>query len=135
LVHDPRERLQLYVDHRNLRERQILGVLEGGGAISSWDIMLELYPDIDKRLRRAAENNVRSHLRQLEEEGRLKVYAGKPRKPSAAKTVKQEEHAKHRQAVIKEADKFRDAERRAMRRVQENPPTSEWIEPPRYELN
>ena len=27
LVHDPRERLQSYIDHRNLRERQIVGVL------------------------------------------------------------------------------------------------------------
>lgn len=135
LVHDPRERLQTYIDHRNLRERQILGVLQGGGAVSSWDIMLQLYPEIDKRLRRAADNNVRSHLRQLEEEGRLKVYAGKPRRPSAAKTVRQEEHAKHRRAVIKEADKFRDQERRRQRRAQENPPTNEWLEPPRYELN
>ena len=60
LVNDPRERLQQYVDHRNMRESQILGDLDGGGAISSWDIMLLLYPDIDKRLRRAADNNVRS---------------------------------------------------------------------------
>jgi hypothetical protein len=67
-----------------MREQQILGVLKGGGAFSSWDIMLQLYPDIDKRLRRAADNNVRSHLRQLEDEGRLKVYAGKPRRPNAA---------------------------------------------------
>jgi glyoxylase-like metal-dependent hydrolase (beta-lactamase superfamily II) len=134
LVHDPRERLQQYITHREMRERQILGVLKGGGALSSWDIMLQLYPDIDKRLRSAANNNVRSHLAQLEDEGRLKVYAGKPRRPSAARAAKDVEHAKHRAQVIKQAKKFEAEERRAEIRAQENPPTSEWIEPPRYEL-
>jgi hypothetical protein len=52
LVNDPRERLQSYVDHRNMRERQILEALEAGGPVTSWDIMLKLYPEIDKRLRR-----------------------------------------------------------------------------------
>ena len=135
LVHDPRERLQQYVRHRDLREQQILGVLKGGGAFSSWDIMLQLYPDIDKRLRRAADNNVRSHLRQLEDEGRLKVYAGKPRRPSAAKQARQEEHVRMRAQVIKQAKKYEDEQRRAEIRAQENPPGAEWIEPPRYELS
>ncbi|MEO9255063.1 MAG: MBL fold metallo-hydrolase, partial [Tepidiformaceae bacterium] len=135
LVNDPRERLQQYVDHRNMRERQILETLAGGGAMSSWDIMLQLYPDIDKRLRRAADNNVRVHLNQLQEEDRLKVYAGKPRRKNAAKgTPKQVEHARIRVDTIKRAEKFKAEDRRAQRRAQENPPTSEWIEPPRYEV-
>ena len=134
LVNDPRERLQQYVDHRNMREQQILKTLEGGGAMSSWDIMLLLYPDIDKRLHRAADNNVRVHLNQLQEEGRLKVYPGKPRGPSRVKAAKQEEHARYRRQIIQQAAKFATEERRAARRSQENPPTSEWIEPPRYEL-
>jgi glyoxylase-like metal-dependent hydrolase (beta-lactamase superfamily II) len=134
LVHDPRERLQQYVKHRDMRERQIVGVLEGGGAISSWDIMLQLYPDIDKRLRRAADNNVRSHLTQLKDEGRLKVYAGKPRRPNAARQTRDVEHAKYRSGVIKQAKRFESEQRRAEIRAQENPPSSEWKEPPRYEL-
>ena len=134
LVNDPRERLQQYVDHRNMREQQILKTLEGGGAMSSWDIMLLLYPDIDKRLHRAADNNVRVHLNQLQEEGRLKVYPGKPRGTSRAKAAKQEEHARYRRQVIQQAAKFATEERSAARRAQENPPTNEWIEPPRYEL-
>ncbi|MCZ2109801.1 MAG: MBL fold metallo-hydrolase [Dehalococcoidia bacterium] len=134
LVHDPRERLQQYIDHRDMRERQILGALKGGGAMSSWDIMLRLYPDIDTRLRRAADNNVRVHLEQLEEEGRLKTYPGRPRKPSKARQQRQEEHARIRRQVIKQADRYRAEELRAIRRTQENPPTDEWIEPPRYEL-
>jgi hypothetical protein len=135
LIHDPKARIQQYIDHRNMRERQILDVLKGGGAVSSWDIMLLLYPDIDKRLRRAADNNVRVHLQQLEEEGRLKVHAGKPRRGAGKQTAKQVEHAKYREQVKKQAKKFEAEDRRALRRAQENPPTDQWIEPPRYELN
>ena len=134
IVHDPRERLQMYVGHRNMRERQILGVLEGGGAVSSWEIMLQLYPDIDKRLRRAADNNVRAHLAQLSDEGRLKLYPGRPRKPNAAKAARDVEHAEARQTVIRQAKKYEAEQLRAEVRAQENPPSDEWIEPPRYEL-
>ncbi|MEO6399013.1 MAG: hypothetical protein ABIP13_11140, partial [Tepidiformaceae bacterium] len=135
LVHDPRERLQSYIDHRNLRESQIISLLKGGGAIGSWDIMLKLYPAIDKRLHRAADNNVRSHLTQLEHEGRLKVYAGKPRRAkSAAATGRDIEHARRREVVIKQARRLEAEQRRAEVRAQENPPSADWLEPPRYEL-
>ena len=135
IVNDPRERLEMYVKHRDMRERQILGVLEGGGAISSWDIMLQLYPDIDTRLRRAADNNVRSHLKQLTDEGRIKVYPGKPRRPRRASAVQRDvEHARQRDLVIKQAKKLESERRRAEIRMQENPPTGEWAEPPRFEL-
>jgi endoribonuclease LACTB2 len=134
VVNDPRERLQTYINHRNMRERQILEVLEGGGAVTSWDIMLLLYPDIDKRLRRAAENNVRSHLKQLADEGRVKMYEGKPRKRRAEQSVKEIEHVRHREAVIRQARKFEAEQRRAELRAQENPASGEWIQPPRFEI-
>ena len=134
IVNDPRERLQGLIAHRTNRERQILKALEGGGAISSWDIMLLLYPEIDKRLRRAADGNVRSHLKKLDDEGRLKTHAGKPRRPNAARAVRDIEHAKVRQSAIKQGQKLEADERRALLRAQENPPNSEWIDPPRYEL-
>lgn len=136
IVNDPRERLEMYVKHRDMRERQILGVLEGGGAVSSWDIMLQLYPEIDKRLRRAADNNVRSHLRQLADEGRITEYAGVPRRAKAATAASKDvEHARQRDLVIKQARKYETENRRAEIRMQENPPTAEWKEPPRYELS
>ena len=135
LIWDPRERIQMYINHRNMREQQILGVLGQGGAWSSWDIMLQLYPDVDKRLRRAAENNVRAHLIQLEDEGRLKTYAGKPRRPSAVRQQRQEEHARERLAIIKRGQREEAKQRREEIRMQENPSSAEWIEPPRYELN
>ncbi len=135
IINDPRERLQMYINHRNMREQQILKVLEGGGAVSSWDIMLQLYPDIDKRLRRAADGNVRSHLKQLADEGQVKVHPGTPRraKPASA-TTRDIEHVRARDLVIKQAKKFESEKRRAEIRMQENPPTAEWKEPPRYEM-
>jgi ribonuclease/clavin/mitogillin len=135
IVHDPRERLQQYVDHRNMRERQILKVLKGGGQLSSWDIMLKLYPDIDKRLHRAADGNVRSHLEQLAEEGQIAVYDGKPRRPkSQARIEREHEHVKQEDLVIKKAKGIEAKRRRAEIRMQENPPSAQWIRPPLYEL-
>lgn len=135
IVHDPRERLQGYVDHRNMRERQIIEALKEGGAVTSWDLMLKLYPDIDSRLHRAADGNVRSHLTQLSEEGRLTTYEGKRRRPaSAAKVQRDIEHVHQRDLIIKKAKRLEDTARRKAIQAQESPPTAEWIEQPRYEL-
>lgn len=135
IVNDPRERLQMYVDHRNMRERQIVEALTGGGPQSSWDLMLQIYPDLDKRLRRAAENNVRSHLVQLADEGRIAVQEGKPRRPrSRARVARDVEHARQRDLVIKQAKRLETAHRREALRAQENPPSEQWLRPPLYEL-
>jgi hypothetical protein len=96
--------------------------------------MLKLYPDINPRLRRAAENNVRSHLHELEEAGRLALYPGKPRRASAARQRREVEHARQRDLVIRKAKRFEAEKRRAEIREQENPSGAEWIDPPRYEL-
>ncbi len=133
LVHDPRERLQTYIEHRNMRERQILEVLQRKGLTTSWDIMLELYPDIDTRLRRAADNNVRSHLTELAEQGRIKVHEGVPKKKRGP-SQRAVEHARERERVIKRAKRYEEQARRAEVRAQENPPADEWKDPPRYEL-
>ena len=134
LVHDPRERLQGLINHRNMREQQIIAAMKEGGAQSSWEIMLKLYPDINKRLRRAAEGNVRSHLKQLDDEGRLTTHAGKPRHASPSKLARQEEHVRIRTTAIKQAKKYEAEQRREEIRAQENPASDLWIEPPRYEL-
>jgi glyoxylase-like metal-dependent hydrolase (beta-lactamase superfamily II) len=134
LVHDPRERLKGLLAHREMRERQILDVLAAGAPVTSWEIMLKLYPDIDKRLRRAADGNVRTHLRQLEQEGRLLVHAGKARRPNAARVARDLEHAKARTSVIKKGKRFEAAQQRSLLRGQENPPNAEWSVPPKFEL-
>jgi glyoxylase-like metal-dependent hydrolase (beta-lactamase superfamily II) len=135
IVHDPRERLQMYVDHRNMRERQIVEALRESEAQTSWDLMLKLYPDINPRLRRAADGNVRSHLAQLAEEGRVTEYAGKPRRArGAAKAARDIEHVRTEDLVLKQARGIETRRRQAEIRAQENPPSGQWVEPPRYEL-
>jgi endoribonuclease LACTB2 len=133
VVDDPRERLQSYVDHRNERERQILGVLAEGGEVTSWDIMLKLYPDINTRLRRAADGNVQAHLRQLAQEGRITVYEGK-RKEKAPPAPDQIAEHERREEIKKQAKAIEDEERKAEIAAQENPPDDEWEKRPRYEL-
>ena len=135
IVNDPRERLETYVNHRNMREQQILDALKGGKQLSSWDIMLEMYPDIDTRLRRAADGNVRTHLDQLAGEGQITVYEGKPKRaPSKAKLEREHEHAHEREQIIKQAKRLDTEQRRAAIRAQENPPSAQWSKPPLYEL-
>jgi hypothetical protein len=96
--------------------------------------MLEVYPDVDTRLRRAAAGNVETHLRELETEGRLLLHPGRARNPSAVSVQKEIEHAKYSASVIKEAKKLEADQRRAALRAQENPPSAQWSVQPKYEL-
>ncbi len=134
IVNDPRERLQMYVNHRAQREQQILKALEGGKQLTSWEIMLQVYPDLNPKLHRGADGNVRSHLTQLQEEGRIKGYAGIPRQPNKKKIERDIEHAKAEDKVIKHAAKIEKARASAALRAQENPSALEWKEAPRFEL-
>jgi len=136
IVEDPRERLQMYVDHRNMRERQILEVLQEGEALSSWEIMLRLYPEIDTRLRRAADNNVRSHLAQLASEGAVVEHPGRPRRARSAQQRERDvEHVREQDLIVRKARRIEAARRRREIRMQENPPSEQWTRPPRYELS
>ena len=135
IVNNPRERLQTYVNHRNQRERQILKALKGGKQLSSWDIMQEVYPDLAPALRRAADGNVRSHLKQLADEGRIKTYEGVPRRAtSKAKIERDREHARAEDRLIRQAKRIEDTRRRGSLRQQENPATAQWRQPPVFEL-
>ena len=135
IVRDPRKRLKSYVDHRNMREQQVLDALKGTVQLSSWDIMMQMYPDVDPRLRRAAEGNVRSHLDQLAAEGQITVYDGKPKRAkSAAKIAHEHEHVRQRDLVVKQAKKLEAQASRAEINRQENPPSEQWSKPPLYEL-
>ncbi|MDA1061881.1 MAG: MBL fold metallo-hydrolase [Chloroflexi bacterium] len=136
IVNDPRERLQMYVNHRNGREQQILQALAGGKQLSSWDIMLEVYGDsIDTRLRRAADGNVRSHLAQLVDEGRIAEHEGKPKRARGAASVQRDiEHVRERDRIINQAKRLEAEQRRKQIREQENPPDAQWSKPPQYEL-
>ena len=134
LVHDARERLQSYIDHRRMREGQIIKALRRGGPRASWDIMLDLYPDIDSRLRAAADGNVRAHLEQLRQEGRIRITPGRKRKPTPRAIARRKARERERGRVIRRAHRYEAAQRREALRRQENPPTDQWTTPPRFEI-
>lgn len=134
VIEDAVQRIEEYISHREERERQIIGVLSAGGTLTSWQIMERLYADVDPRLRRTADGNVRSHLRKLASEQRLTVYEGKPRERTADEAAHAATAQAERTEAIRRADEYREQDRRRALFLQENPPTQEWLEPPRYEL-
>jgi glyoxylase-like metal-dependent hydrolase (beta-lactamase superfamily II) len=69
-IDEPKVKIQEYLDHRQLREDQILAALAAGRQ-SEQELREAIYPDIPSGLVWAAENNVRTHLLKLREEGRL----------------------------------------------------------------
>ncbi len=134
LVHDARERLQTYIEHRDMREVQILKVLRRGGPTASWDIMLELYQDIDKRLRRAADGNVRAHLAQLQQEGRLRTRRGKRRRVNPEAAARAKAQQRERRTIVRLAQRYEAEDRKRALARQENPPRDQWSRLPAYEL-
>ena len=69
-VTEPRARLQEYIDHRLLRERQILEAMRAGLERIP-DMVQRIYADVDPRLHGFAGESVRAHLLKLESEGRV----------------------------------------------------------------
>jgi glyoxylase-like metal-dependent hydrolase (beta-lactamase superfamily II) len=134
LIENPAQWIDTYISHRERREAQIVSELSKGDAVTSWEIMERLYADVDPRLRRSADRNVQSHLVKLEKEGRVKVHPGKPRQRSAEETAKESEEHATRQEVMRQAEAYREQDRRRALALQETPPTNEWLEPPHYEL-
>ncbi len=66
----PQAKLQEYIDHRLLRERQILDAL-GAGLNRIPEMVKHIYADVDPRLHRFAGESVRAHLLKLAAEGRV----------------------------------------------------------------
>src|SRR5439155_8692061 len=104
----PRAYIDEYIRHRQEREEQILAQLAEAPELTSWEITERIYTDVSPRLRRAADGNVRTHLRKLEKEGRLKVYPGRAREASPEerqrRAAEENEHAK----VLRQADEIRE---------------------------
>jgi hydroxyacylglutathione hydrolase len=68
VIDDARARIQEYIDHRLLRERQILRTLADGPATIP-DIVSRIYADVSPALHAAAGLSVASHLAKLRQEG------------------------------------------------------------------
>jgi len=68
-IRDPRSLLTAYLDHRQMRERQVVAALEAGRD-SVHGIAEYIYDGLAAALIPAAQENVRAHLEKLRKEGR-----------------------------------------------------------------
>jgi len=136
VIDNPVEYIDAYIQGRHARERQILAALAENPEMTTWEIMELIYADLHlgPRLQRAADRQVSTHLRKLENEGRVQSYAGKPRVKTPEEQAKAEDEEHEKLDVIRRADEYRDEMRRRNLIAQENPWMAEWEEPPRYAL-
>jgi hydroxyacylglutathione hydrolase len=72
-VEDAAAKIDEYIDHRLMRERQVLAALRLGCETVE-AIVARLYADVDPRLHRAAGGSIRAHLYKLEREQRVARY-------------------------------------------------------------
>ncbi len=79
-VDDPRAKLLEYIEHRKMRERQLIAELEAGPATIPM-LVENIYAGIDRRLWPAAARQMLAYLIALEEENRV-VPRIVPRQPS-----------------------------------------------------
>lgn len=70
VIEAPTEKIQQYINHRNMRESQIKEVLsERNNLLTEMEIVKILYKDTPESLYQAAAKNVNQHLLKLEKEG------------------------------------------------------------------
>jgi glyoxylase-like metal-dependent hydrolase (beta-lactamase superfamily II) len=67
VIRNPREKVQSYLDHRALRDQQIVDGL-ADGVCTVTDLVLRIYADVPPFLHHAAGMSVEAHLRKLERE-------------------------------------------------------------------
>src|SRR5262245_2424115 len=73
VIEDGPGRIAEYIEHRLLRERQILEAL-GDGLATIPDLVSRIYADVPTSLHKPAAMSVESHLRKLLREGRVREY-------------------------------------------------------------
>jgi glyoxylase-like metal-dependent hydrolase (beta-lactamase superfamily II) len=72
VVENPRQKVKELIQHRMVREQQILSLLRKGKDTIT-RLRRAIYPELDKRLYKMAEGQVTAHLRKLEAEGRVSL--------------------------------------------------------------
>jgi endoribonuclease LACTB2 len=85
VIEDAPARIQEYIDHRLLRERQILEAL-GNGARTIPEMVKVIYAEVPTMLHAMAGQSVHSHLKKLKQEGRV-VEEPVPGEPSRWRLV------------------------------------------------
>ncbi|XP_033125932.1 endoribonuclease LACTB2-like [Anneissia japonica] len=72
VVSDAVTKIQMYIDHRNMREQQIMDVLiKNGNPMESMEMVKIIYVDVGEHLHIAANGNVCHHLSKLEKENKI----------------------------------------------------------------
>ncbi len=83
VIDDPDATIRQYIDHRLLRERQVLDAL-AGGASTVGEVVAAVYADVDPALHPIAVFSVAAHLRKLAVDGRVSFSgAAEPGAPAA----------------------------------------------------
>jgi ribonuclease/clavin/mitogillin len=77
VIRNPRQKIQEYIAHRELRERQVLDALAAGAPFAPMELVKKIYIDVPEFLHAAASNSVRSHLKKLRNEGRVVEHDGR----------------------------------------------------------
>lgn len=80
VIEDARGRIEEYIEHRLMRERQILEAL-GDGLKTIPDMVSRIYADVSPKLHKVAAMSVESHLRKLARDGRVREHI-EPNAPS-----------------------------------------------------
>jgi glyoxylase-like metal-dependent hydrolase (beta-lactamase superfamily II) len=70
VIDDAAAKIEEYIDHRMLRERQILGAL-GDGVATIPEMVKAIYAEVPTMLHKMAGQSVHSHLKKLKAEGRV----------------------------------------------------------------
>jgi glyoxylase-like metal-dependent hydrolase (beta-lactamase superfamily II) len=76
LIGKPEAKIKEYIEHRRLRERQVIDALRKGRNTIG-DITEMIYVDVSPALQRVAEFSVQAHLEKLIKEGRIKTEGGR----------------------------------------------------------
>lgn len=74
VIEDGPGKIAEYVEHRLMRERQILSVM-GGGARTIPEMVKVIYADVPETLHQAAGMSVHSHLKKLKQDARVREEA------------------------------------------------------------
>jgi endoribonuclease LACTB2 len=70
VIRNAKQKIREYIAHRELRERQVLGAISDT-ALEVTAIVKRIYTDVPEFLHPAAAQSVRSHLKKLQNEGRV----------------------------------------------------------------
>ena len=75
IIRNPRAKIEKLIEHRQARERKIVGLLEGG-AETVEQLFAAMYSGLKPALHDSARSQVRTHLKKLERDGKVSAGAG-----------------------------------------------------------